>query len=519
MGVIADIIRGHAQEQPDATALLFEDSATTFAELDAASSRVAQALLRLGVGMGDRVGIISQNRPEFYEALIGCSKLGAICVPISWRLTGAEMLHPLDDAGVRILIAGGQEYAALAGAATRLSALEHVLVLDDRPGHPPATSFQEARDSAAPEDPNVIADQSDVALIFYTSGTSGRPKGVMVTEGALAQHLANGADVWGFDDDSVNLQALPLFHVGGCCWGFASWHAGACNVLLPDAHPERIVDAIAKHGVTHAFFVPTLLGAVLRDPSCTPERLKSLRALIYGGSPITEDLLRSALNVLDCKFYGGYGLTESTASVTLLPPEEHVVDGPAAHRIRSAGKPYPGVELRIVDPDNLAELPSGRVGEIWLRTPKLMKGYWGRPADTSKAVTTDGWLRTGDAGHVDTDGFLYVSDRIQDMIISGGENIYPAEVENAISSHPGVREVAVIGVPDPRWGESVVAFVVPQPDHPLESEDLVAFAGRTLARFKLPRVIEFVDDLPKNASGKVLKRELRAHPVSAQWSQ
>jgi long-chain acyl-CoA synthetase len=301
---------------------------------------------------------------------------------------------------------------------------------------------------------------------------------------------------------------MPTFHVAGSGWALYGFMNGSHNVMLRDVDLGAILDAIARYRVTHTVFVPALLQFLLATPGIETADLSSLEAVIYGASPISEQVLVDALARFGCDFFQMYGLTETDGGVVVLPPADHVVDGPHAHRLRAAGLPLPGVRLRIVGPDG-AECPPGGVGEVWIHSPSTMVGYWNMPEATAATITPDGWFRSGDAGSLDADGYLYIHDRVKDMIISGGENVYPAEVESVLMSHPDVADVAVIGVPDDRWGETVKAVVVLAPGATPTDEDLIAWTRARLAHYTCPTSVDRVDELPRNPTGKVLKRELR----------
>jgi long-chain acyl-CoA synthetase len=297
---------------------------------------------------------------------------------------------------------------------------------------------------------------------------------------------------------------MPLYHIGGAGYAMVVLYSGASLVVTRDFIPAQVLELIEKRRVTHSFFVPAMLNFMLQQPGCDRTDFSSLRAILYGASPIPEDLLQRSLEVFGCSFIQAYGLTETTGAVALLSGEDHERQG---ERLRSCGRPVGGNELRVVDGDGRA-LAVGEVGEITVRGPSVMKGYWNRPEATSESIR-EGWFHTGDAGYFDTDGYLYIHDRVKDMIVSGGENIYPAEVESVLFSHPAVADVAVIGVPDERFGEAVKAIVVLEPDVEATAEEIMSFCKGKIAGYKRPRSVEFTDALPRNPTGKVLKRELR----------
>jgi long-chain acyl-CoA synthetase len=374
-------------------------------------------------------------------------------------------------------------------------------------GHP---VFEAWRDAAGGGPPDVAITSADVAVQLYTSGTTGRPKGAMLTHANIVvpRRLAAQADLdwnrWGPED--VSLVAMPVAHIGGTGWGVVGLINGAKGVVAREFDPTKVLDFIEKDRVSKMFMVPAALQVVVRLPRARQVDYSRLTHILYGAAPIPLDLLRECVAVFGCGFVQQYGMTETTGTVVYLPPEDHDPDGGV--RMRSAGLPLPGAELRILD-EHGQVLPPGEVGEVAVRSPANMAGYWKLPEATALAVDADGWLRTGDAGYLDADGYLFIHDRVKDMIISGGENIYPAEVESAVYGHPHVAEVAVIGVPDDTWGEAVKAVVALKPGAPEDPADIIAFAKGRIAGFKAPKTVDFIGALPRNASGKILRRELR----------
>jgi long-chain acyl-CoA synthetase len=301
---------------------------------------------------------------------------------------------------------------------------------------------------------------------------------------------------------------MPCFHIAGAGWGIICLMNGAHSVLLREVDLEAILRDIPKYGVTHAVYVPAVLQLLVGIPGVENTDFSSLDTILYGASPISEDVLVKSIEVFGCRFLQAYGLTETDGAVVLLPPEDHDVGGPNAHRLRAAGLPMPGVELKVVDNDG-KECAVGDVGEVWIRSPSNMDGYWNMPEATAASMTPDGWFLSGDAGYLDADGYLYIHDRIKDMIISGGENIYPAEVESALMGHPAVADVAVIGVPDETWGEAVKAVVVRVPYADVTAHELMSFSRERLAHYKCPTSVDWTEVLPRNPSGKIVKTDLR----------
>jgi long-chain acyl-CoA synthetase len=316
--------------------------------------------------------------------------------------------------------------------------------------------------------------------------------------------------MWELSPDAVNLVAMPLFHIGGGGWAVAGMFEGCTSVIFRELDPAALITTIGEHQITHAFLVPAVLQFMLMVPGVEDADYSSLRIFLYGASPISEEVLARCVEMFrPCKFWQAYGLTETTGAVVNLPPEDHDPTGPNRHRLRSCGLPGPGVELRIVGYDHTTDCATGEVGEIWIRSAQNMIGYWHLPEETDKAITADGWFKSGDAGYLDEDGYLYIHDRVKDMIVSGGENVYPAEVENVLMGHPAIADVAVIGVPHERWGGTAEAVVVRSPDTEVTEAEIIAYAKERLATFKCPTSVDWIDVLPRNPSGKILKRELR----------
>jgi long-chain acyl-CoA synthetase len=501
---VADVIREHASKRGDALAIACGERSLTFSQLDGRSSRLAQALRAEGIGAGDRVAYLDRTATEVIELLFAASKLGAVIVPMNWRLAAPELTAVLADSGAPVLIAG-DGFRAVAGELVDGTRTSLVVVGGER-----ATGgYEDWLAAHEPRDPGRRGASDEVIVQMYTSGTTGVPKGVLTTHRNLAA-AAETSSLWGFDQDSVSLTPLPMFHIGGIGWAFVGLWNGASTTLVRDFDPSAVLATLVERRVTNAVFVPTMLQMLCAVPDAGQRDYSSLRSIAYGASPITTPVLKRALATFRCPLFGIYGLTESTGAITQLDPADHDPDGPRRHLLRSAGKPYPWVELRIADPGSGVPRPPGEVGEVWLRAPNVTPGYFNRPAETAASLTPDGWLRTGDGGYVDTDGYLFLTDRIKDMIVTGGENVYPVEVEEALAQHPGVADVAVIGAPDERWGETVVALVIRRAETAATAEELVAFARGRLAGYKLPRLIEFVDDFPRTPTGKVLKRQLRA---------
>ena len=502
----AQILRRHAGQRPVAPALTFGERRWSFAQLHEGSSRIGQALRTAGVAPGDRVALLTRNCAECFELMFACSKVGAILAGLNWRLSAREIASIVVDAAPKVLVVAAEEEGLLKELPAELTASVRIVRL--------GSDYEAWRDSAPAQDPGYEGAPEEVALLLYTSGTTGLPKGVMITNEGMSYTERLG-QAWGMGPDSVNLVAMPMFHIGGCGYGTSTLTRGGHTVLLREVHPAVIVDCIARHRVTHTFLVPTVVQALLQVEGVEKADLSSMELLMYGAAPMGDVLLRRAMDMLRCRFIQAYGMTETAGTVSALPPQDHEPEGPRSRLLNSVGRAYSWVDLRVVDPSTLQDAPAGQVGELWIRSRMVMKGYWNQPLETSAALVDGQWLRSGDAAYLDEQGYIFLFDRFKDMIISGGENIFPAEIENVLNGHPAVREVAVIGVPHPKWGETPRAVVVLRAGQSPTPEELMAFTRERLARYKCPSSVVFAEQLPRNASGKLLKRELRVQQAQA----
>ncbi|NJP64745.1 long-chain-fatty-acid--CoA ligase [Streptomyces spiramenti] len=514
---LAALTAHHAHHRPEHPAIRCADRVLTYAQLHHHSGLVARALRAAGLRPGARVAYLGKESEHYYETLFGCARAGAVLVPVNWRLTGPEVHHILEDSGSEVLLVED----ALAGVLDRLPTPYRGMVvrLGDGgeytrwkngaavsvPGAPTGETPPAVDGDAAPEP---SADPDAPVAQLYTSGTTGLPKGVVLAHRsffAIKDAMAR-ADVHWIDPrpEDVALVGIPGFHVGGLWWAAQNLDAGATLLVLPAFSPGEAVEGIREHGVTTACVVPAMLRMIANHPGVTPDDFSTLRKVVYGGSPISETLLEESIALLGCEFAQIYGLTETGNTAICLPPEDHL---PGRRRPRAAGRPYPGVRVRVID-DSGAPLPTGEVGEVCLATPAHMLEYFNLPERTAETLR-DGWIHTGDAGYLDEDGYLHIQDRIKDAVIVAGENVYPAEVEDALESHPGVAEAVVVGTPDERWGEAVHAFVVAAPGERPAPRDLHRHLVGRLASFKLPARYEFIDSVPRNPSGKILRRRLR----------
>ena len=496
----AQILRQHAHERPHAPALTFAEQTWTFAQLHEGSSRVGQALRASGVQPGDRVALLTKNCAECFELIFACSKVGAILAGLNWRLSAREIATIVTDAAPTVLVVADEEEPLLKELPAQVLASLQIVRL--------GRHYQAWRAAASSQDPGYDGRPDEVALLLYTSGTTGLPKGAMLTNEGMA-HTARLGQAWGMGPDSVNLVAMPMFHIGGCGYGTSTMTRGGHTVLLREVSPRLIVELIARHRITHIFLVPTVVQSLLQVDGVEKADLSSLQLLMYGAAPMGDVLLRRAMDMLRCRFIQAYGMTETSGTVSALPPQDHETEGPRTQLLNSVGRAYPWVELRVVDPSSLTDAPAGQVGELWIRSRLVMKGYWRQAQETASALVDGQWLRTGDAAYLNEEGYIFLFDRFKDMIISGGENIYPAEIENVLNGHPAVGEVAVIGVPHPKWGETPRAVVVLRPGRTASEKELISFTRERLAHYKCPSSVIFAQTLPRNASGKLLKRQLR----------
>ena len=503
---LAELTAGHAAATPDRTAIRFEGQSQSYAALHDQVLRCVAALRAEGVEPGDRVGWLGLNHPDYVVVMNACFRIGAVLVSINARLVAREIAYILGDAGIGLLVSEAQ-FLPVAEEARASAGVETILLVDAPHAGRPA--FGDWIASFAPDNVAHPADAEDIALQLYTSGTTGFPKGALLSHRAMLGTIGKGAqtgEAWSrWDEADVCLVAMPLFHIGGTGWALHALHAGATMVILPRPDIAGIINAVATEAITKMFAVPAVLAAILQQLESTPADLGSLTELLYGASPIPLDILRRSMAAFpNASFIQCYGATETCGTVVYLPPQDHDVAGNA--RMLGCGKPFPGNEIRIIDGEG-CDLPVGTVGEVAIRSVSNMSGYHRNPDASARAIV-DGWYRTGDAGFVDADGYLTLFDRVKDMIVSGAENIYPAEVENVLHEHPAVADCAVIGVPDARWGEAVKAIIVRKGE--VTPEELIAFARQRIAGFKVPKSVDFIDVLPRNASGKILKKDLRA---------
>jgi fatty-acyl-CoA synthase len=500
---LADISRQQAAKRGNSTAFYFEGRETTFAQFDRNVSKVANGLIALGQKPGARIGYMGMNSDRYFEVQLGACKANTVLVGVNWRLAGPEVVYVLNDAGCEVMFVGAEFVPMIEKIKSECPQLKHVIAVDG--GHTSWPAYEAWRDSQSDRDPMVPIKADDDAIQLYTSGTTGHPKGVQLTHGNYvaffkASQDANWAD---FSVGDPNLVAMPNFHVAGVNMGLTTLAQGCLGVVIKTVTPDAVFDMIEKFRIQNMFLVPAVILMLVQHPRIKTTDISCVKRMFYGASPITEELLKTAQAIFkDCGFFQLYGLTETVGGGTALQPADH-----RGNLLRSCGKPYPGLDIKVVSEDG-KEVKQGDVGEILIRGGVVMKGYWNKADATAKSIK-DGWFYTGDAGYFDADGFLFIHDRVKDMIVSGGENIYPAEVENAVFGHAAVADVAVIGVPDEKWGEAVKAIVVLKPGSTATAEEIIAWTRARIAGYKLPKSVDFIEALPRNPSGKILRRELR----------
>lgn len=498
-----------AAATPHAVATICAGRVRTWSDARERVSRLAGAMRGLGTRAGDRIAILSMNSDRYLETCFAAWWAEAVIVPMNTRWSAAEHVYSIEDAGATILLFDDTFLETGLAVRDACSQIAHAIYMGDN-AVPEACLRYEDAISAGPATEDARRGGDGLAGIFYTGGTTGFPKGVMLSHKALwASSLSVGAGTAEFNPDMRYLHAAPMFHLADFAMSTATSIYGGSHVFMPSFEPASFLKLMEEHRASYSLLVPTMIRMLLDCPALAQRDLSSWQGLFYGASPMPEALLREALAKLPgVAFTQGYGQTELAPIATLLGPEWHVLEGPNAGRLRSAGRPGLCVELRIVDPDG-KELPCGEVGEVAVRGPNTMLGYWNKPEQTA-ATLVDGWVMTGDGGYMDEDGFLYIVDRIKDMIVSGGENVFSAEVENALMQHDAVAECAVIGVPDPKWGERVHAVVVPKAGRSLTEDDLLAHCKFLIAGYKCPRSVDIRHEpLPKSAAGKILKTDLR----------
>jgi long-chain acyl-CoA synthetase len=501
---LSDCVTRAACAWPDHVATSYLDRSRTWKQVSEDVARFADGLRSLGIVPGDRIALLGENSDRYLDAFFAASWLGAVVVPLNARLTLPELTTCITDSGASLLLAGDCSSSLAVRLADDLPGLSNVVHIGESASAEGFIALGELMNASpcesAPSDGDVMAG------IFYTGGTTGTPKGVVLTQGNLLANAKHILPALGWSDSTVYLHVAPMYHLADICCLVAISVAGGRHVILPRFAPEAVIEAIQEHRVTALGLVPTMINALIS--ALAGRALPSLTSILYGGAPMPQELIARTRQALpQVRLFQAYGQTEASPVLTLLGPEQHA-PGPEG-RARSAGRPVPGCEVTIRDPETRAELPVGQVGEICGRGENVMGGYWRRPDLTARALR-GGWLHTGDAGYLDEDGFLFVAGRLDDMIITGGENVYPAEVEQVLYEHPAVAEAAVIGVPDQYWGQRLHAVIVFRPGRQPDLDEVVRFFRGRLAGYKCPRTFGVRPTLPKTGVGKIDKQQLVA---------
>lgn len=506
MRVLGDITRKNAKLYPDKVCVVFEEERFTWRDFNERINRLANGLMRMGLTKGDHLAVLMENCPQYLEVYFAAAKCGIPVVPLNFRLSPEELTQVINHSDSVALVVGAEYVALVESLRPGLPAVKHYIAADG-----PVEGMQYYEDilsTGSADEPVIEVDEDDMAILMYTGGTTGLPKGVMLSHRNLLTSFMGVLAANPFEPDDKTLFVLPLFHIS--LWAaFVHLCFGAGVVIIKRPDLGALLETAQRERVTHVNMVPTLYTWLVNYPQLDDYDLSSIRSMSYAGSPMPVEVLRACIQKFGPILGQGYGLTEAAPLVSWLMPEDHVLDGPPekVRRLQSAGREAINVEVRVVDEDG-RDVEPGQIGEIVAQGANITRGYWKDPELTAQTII-DGWLHTGDMATVDDEGYIFIVDRKHDMIISGGENIYPREVEEVLYRHPAVLEAAVIGVPDDRWGEAVKAVVVLKPGQSATEQELIDFCKAGLASYKKPRAVEFVDALPKTPVGKIPRREVR----------
>lgn len=501
---------------PDRAAVLFEGKEFTFAQIAERSNRLANTLLGLGIKKEDRVGVVQVNCNEYLEVYFALAKIGAIMVPLNFRAKEDELSYMLSNSEAKALFAGGRYLDLVRRMRPGLHTIKHFISIDSK--QPDMLDYREMLRKGSPDDVFTEIGDDDVTILMYTAGTTGRPKGVPQRHAGFVSYMLNNVQPADPEVNEVNLLTVPLYHVAGIQAMLAATYGGRTLAMMRQFEVKEWMATVQRTKATRAMLVPTMLKRVIDDPDFSKYDLSSLKVITYGAAPMPFEVIKKAIEVLpEVRFINAFGQTETASTICMLGPEDHdlrcepKLKEKKLRRLQaSIGHPLPDVEMKVIDPDTGKDLPIGETGMIVARGPRVMSGYWKDTEKTKQAMTAEGWLRTSDMGYMDEDGYFYLAGRADDMIIRGGENISPEEVEQVLGSHPKVDEVAVIGVPDVEWGQEVMAVCVLKADRNATPDEIIDFCRDKISSFKRPRYVVFREDLPRNPMGKVLKRNLRA---------
>lgn len=504
---LGDLVKRNAKHCADKRAVVFEDNALTYKQLNERSNQLANSLLAKGVRKGDRVAVLAYNCLEYIEMYFGIAKTGAIVDLLNFMLKPGELEYVINYTGAKVLILQNDFLEAVQSIKDQLCVEKYIILGGKAQG---MDSYDDLLAKSSTQEPEVVVSPDDDAFIFFTGGTTGKPKGAILSHRNIIANTINCIIEAGTRKEDSYFVSTPIFHIAAGANIFFAVYMGCKMVICRSFDPEKTLYLTQKEGLTIVLLVPTMVNAVLQVPNFANYDLSSMRLITYGASPMPVEVLRQALERFPSGFMQLYGQTEAGPCLTVLPPKDHHLGGEErwVKKLGSAGRAIVNCEVRVVDYEG-RDVAIGEVGEVLGQSEAVGRGYWNRPEDTADTFR-NGWLYTGDMATVDEDGYIYIVDRKKDMIISGGENIYPREIEELLYQHPAILECTVIGVPDDYWGESVKACVVLKPGRKANAEELIQFCKDNLASYKKPKSVDFLAELPKSAQGKILKRELRA---------
>ena len=500
---------------PERAMMVFGEETCTYADTEARVNKLGRVLTELGVEKGDRVGMLQVNCPQYVEAYFATARIGAIFVPLNFRAKADELSYMLRNAEVKTLFTGNRYLELVAAMLPELPDVRHCITVDEKKEG--FLYYRELLDNASPEEIFCEVEDDDITILMYTAGTTGRPKGVPIRHSGLTNYILENVEPVDPETEERNLLAVPLYHIAGMQTLVAAVYGGRTLVLMKQFDVKEWLATAEREKVNRAMLVPSMLKWIIDAPDFNKYDLSHLKIMTYGAAPMPFEVINKAIGVMPwVSFINAFGQTETASTITSLGPDDHKLDGlnegERARKIRrltsSIGKPLPDVEIKIIDEEGTV-LPAGEVGEIMARGPRVMTGYWRDEEKTAQVITADGWLRTSDKGWMDEDGYIYLAGRADDMIIRGGENISPDEVESVLYSHPKIEEAAVIAVPDPQWGQEPCAVCVLKEGQEASAEEIMGYCREKLAGFKRPRTVIFTECLPRNQMGKVLRKSLR----------
>ena len=499
---------------PDRPAIIFEGKKFTFSELSERVNRLANALVDLGIEKGERVAILQVNCNQYVEVYYAVARIGAIFVPLNFRAKRDELVYMLNNSEASTLFVGERYVELVNSIRPDLPLVKHHISIEGK--QESMLDYEELLASASDEEVFTDIADEDITMLMYTAGTTGLPKGVPLIHNSFSLYVLENVTPADPEIEETNLLTMPLYHVAGAQAMLAATYGGRSLAMMRQFEVDEWLETVQREKANRAMLVPTMLKRVIDHPNLDKYDLSSLKVITYGAAPMPFEVIKKAIGLFPgVNFINAFGQTETASTITTLGPDDHIIEGTEEEKEKklrrltsSIGRPMSDVEMKIIDEAG-NDLPPGEVGEIVARGPRVMSGYWKDAEKTAKVITADGWLHTGDMGYTDEEGYFYLAARADDLIIRGGENISPEEVENVLYSHPAVEEAAVIGIPSPEWGQEPRAIVVLKEGKTATAEELIEFCRERLASFKRPRSVVFTDELPRTSTGKVLKRVLR----------